>query len=762
MSAARQAEIRNARLKHFQEKIVEIKNKLNEADAFSSVIEELEKDILELMQADRMTVYRCSRNGRTITSVFASGSDGTVIAVPLSTTSISGYVALSQVPLRINAVHNAELLKEIHPKLRYDTSFEKKTGYRCDSMIAVPIRKDKILLGVLQFINQVEGKGFSQADLISATELALLIADKFGEEFQATSNPYEYLVKNGRLTQKQLDDALEKSRRNKSPVTRLLIHDHQIAPEEIGKSLEKYYQVPFMQYDQDLEVPADLLEELNATYLKRQCWIPIKGDREEAVVLIDDPSDYNRIMEMERILNVKKLAFMVGLREDIFKFINSVFNTTSAGDGEAMGLDALMDRLHDDIDLVDDVDDDSADAAAANDSTIVNLVNQIIVEAFRAGTSDIHIEPSKGKSPAIVRIRVDGLCRQLLTIPFNRIKEVVTRIKVMSRLDIAERRKPQDGKCKIRISGKNVELRVATLPTVNGEGAVLRILAAGGAMPVDKLNLTDHNRSRIEEAISHPHGLFLVVGPTGSGKTTTLHAILGHLNTTDRKIWTAEDPVEITQPGLQQVQVQPKIGFNFAAAMRAFLRADPDIILIGEMRDKETSHIGVEASLTGHLVLSTLHTNSAPETITRLLDLGLDPMSFSDALLGILAQRLMRTLCGDCKEEYEPSQQEKEYLMNNYGAIEFAKLGINPAKMNLYKAKGCARCGDTGYRGRTGIHEFLQSTPEMQRMIYRNADLEDMRKQAIKDGMRTLFQDGIGKVLRGQSDMEQLRKVVSA
>ena len=360
-----------------------------------------------------------------------------------------------------------------------------------------------------------------------------------------------------------------------------------------------------------------------------------------------------------------------------------------------------------------------------------------------------------------MRVRVDGECSELLRVPGEHTAALIARIKVMSRLDISERRKPQDGKCKLQVAKRNLELRVATVPTVNGESAVLRILAAGNAMPMDKLALSDSNYERLNDACKKPHGLILVVGPTGSGKTTSLHAVLGHVNKPNKKIWTAEDPVEITQPGLQQVQVHPKIGFTFADAMRAFLRADPDIILIGEMRDKETASIGVEASLTGHLVLSTLHTNSAPETISRLLDLGLDPVNFSDALLGILAQRLMRTLCVDCKEPYKPEQKELDHLIDQYDRESFAELGVDADSVELYRAKGCTSCGGLGYRGRVGIHEFLLGTPKLQGLIYRNAGIEAIYEQAIADGMRTLKQDGIAKIFAGLSDYSQLLNVTA-
>ncbi|NGZ29212.1 MAG: type II/IV secretion system protein, partial [Magnetococcales bacterium] len=325
-----------------------------------------------------------------------------------------------------------------------------------------------------------------------------------------------------------------------------------------------------------------------------------------------------------------------------------------------------------------------------------------------------------------------------------------------------ERRKPQDGKIVVKVKGKPLELRVATIPTVFGESAVMRVLAAGGALPFEKLNLSDRNFQETDRLIKIPYGIFLVVGPTGSGKTTTLHAVLGRINTPDKKIWTAEDPVEITQSGLQQVQVDSKIGFTFAAALRAFLRADPDAILIGEMRDHETAHAGIEASLTGHLVFSTLHTNSAPETVTRLLDLGLDPMNFSDALLGVLAQRLVRTLCKDCKEIHSPTDDEWQHLVHFYGEEFFPELGIERG-VTIYRAKpgGCGNCAKTGYKGRTGIHELLVNTAEMKRMIATGAKANALRELSIKQGMRTLVQDGVMKIFKGQTDLEQIFKVAA-
>jgi len=331
----------------------------------------------------------------------------------------------------------------------------------------------------------------------------------------------------------------------------------------------------------------------------------------------------------------------------------------------------------------------------------------------------------------------------------------------MSDLDISERRKPQDGKIKFKkFAPFDIELRVATIPTVGGEeDVVMRILAAGEPIPLDAMGMSERDYNLLLSMITKPYGIVLVVGPTGSGKTTTLHSALAHINQPGTKIWTAEDPVEITQRGLRQVQVQPKIGFDFAAAMRSFLRADPDVIMVGEMRDHETVATGIEASLTGHLVFSTLHTNSAPETITRLLDMGMDPFNFADALLGVLAQRLVRTLCKSCKEPHHPAREEYDNLVRAYDG-DFDVLGVPYTDdLTLYRANGCDQCNNTGYKGRTAIVEILDGTDEMKSLIQSKAKMEKLRDQAVKDGMTTLMQDGIRKVLLGITDLQQVRRV---
>jgi type II secretory ATPase GspE/PulE/Tfp pilus assembly ATPase PilB-like protein len=401
------------------------------------------------------------------------------------------------------------------------------------------------------------------------------------------------------------------------------------------------------------------------------------------------------------------------------------------------------------------------------DSTLVKLVNKIIIDAVEQSASDVHIESNPSGKDMRVRLRKDGALVPYLEVPYRFRNAVISRLKIMAQLDITERRKPQDGKIEFKRFGPlDVDLRIASIPTSNGlEDIVIRVLGSAAAMPIEKLGFDPDTLATVKRLVSRPHGLFLVCGPTGSGKTTTLHSLLGYLNTADLKIWTAEDPIEIAQPGLRQVQVNAKIGWTFAAAMRSFMRADPDVIMVGEMRDAETCKIGIEASLTGHLVLSTLHTNSAAESVARLLDLGMDPFNFADALLGVLAQRLVRTLCLSCRERYEPDAKELERLAIEYCGetpLDAGKLleeWRSQGKLSLYRAKGCKECDRTGYKGRMAVYELLVADPAVKRLVQIRAPVSEISAAGMAAGMRTLKQDGIDKVLQGLTDIQQVRSV---
>ena len=407
-----------------------------------------------------------------------------------------------------------------------------------------------------------------------------------------------------------------------------------------------------------------------------------------------------------------------------------------------------------------------------SDNTLVRLINKIIVEAYEQGTSDIHIESNPGQGNIRIRFRKDGELEDYLELPPTYRNALISRVKIMSDLDISEHRQPQDGKIEFAKYGPvGIELRVAIIPTVNGlEDVVMRILGTAEPRALTALDFAARDLDALQRIIGRSYGLILVCGPTGSGKTTTLHSVLAHINQPDVKIWTAEDPVEITQPGLRQVQVQPKIGWNFAAAMRAFLRADPDVIMVGEMRDTETAKIGIEASLTGHLVFSTLHTNSAAESVVRLLDMGMDPFNFSDALLGILGQRLARRLCTRCKRSRPASEEEISVLAAEY----CADTRLDPAdvlqqwqrdyrvngRLMLHEAVGCEACRG-GYAGRVGIYELLVTTARLKDLIRARAPVPQLVEVACEGGMRVLRQDAIGKVLQGTVDLASARAAAS-
>ena len=571
-------------------------------------------------------------------------------------------------------------------------------------------------------------------------------------------NVLDSLVYRGILSQADLDQALEESKEGVHDMETLLLDRYHLPKDVLGAALSDYYQCPYLPYDERTAIDVDLLKTLNHDYLKKNLWLPIARRGQLLDVLTHDPHDLEKGWDVRRSFSGMTIRYAVGLRRDIEQFLSAV---TGQGAGSSLG--TILSQLVQDI-PVEPVADASSSAIDENDSAIVRLANYLIIEADRLGASDLHIEPYADKKDTAVRFRVDGTCFTHMKVPAAYRRALVSRLKIMANLDIAERRKPQDGKIRFKLGAqREIELRVATLPTACGnEDAVLRLLTAKESMPLEAMEFAPHVLHTIKMLAEKPHGIILCVGPTGSGKTTTLHAILKHINTDERKIWTAEDPIEITQEGLRQVQVHHKIGLNFAAAMRAFLRADPDVIMIGEMRDKETADIAIEASLTGHLVLSTLHTNSAVETVIRLLDLGCDPFNFADAMLGVLATRLCKRICSQCKESYRPSRQEYEELVEAYGTRYWKPLDVEYSEqLMLSRGRGCDTCHRTGFKGRVPLHELLVGTEDIKQLTQSRARTIDLLAKAVESGMVTLLQDGIQKVFQGLTTYRQVRAVAT-
>lgn len=478
------------------------------------------------------------------------------------------------------------------------------------------------------------------------------------------------LVTRGVLSQDEREAALEAVRVEGVDLESLLLDTYHVAKSDFGAALSEYFSCPFLAYDERAVLEVALLKNLRIEYLRKSAWVPIKRQGAVVEILRTDPQDLDKDPDIRRAFPRLTIRVVVGLRRDLEKWLLLATEQSARG--------AIADILGELVHEVWNEADGNVQQITEHDSAIVRLANQLIAEADRLGASDIHIEPYSTGRDTAVRFRVDGTCFPYMKIPSGYRRAVVSRIKIMANLDIAERRKPQDGKIRYRLGkDRDLELRVATLPTAGeNEDVTLRLLTAKTPMPLEAMEFMPGVLETVKELVERPQGILLCVGPTGSGKTTTLHALLKQVNTDARKIVTAEDPIELTQEGLRQVQVHPKIGFTFAAAMRAFLRADPDIIMIGEMRDKETADIAIEASLTGHLVMSTLHTNSAVETVTRLLDMGCDAFNFSDAMLGVLAQRLCKRLCVHCKEAYHPDRQEFDDLTQSYGVGDWERVGV--------------------------------------------------------------------------------------
>jgi type II secretory ATPase GspE/PulE/Tfp pilus assembly ATPase PilB-like protein len=724
-------------------------------------------DLQSFFDVEQVILYAVNREKRELFSkILGDPLDGLQdIQVPITEHTLSGYCAKYGKLLNIADAYDAAELARLSPHLCCDLVWEEGCGVQPRQILAAPIVYNrKYLLGVLLLINRRSGESFTAAEEEVAREVAETLSLTLRTYYQQQSQPqiprrsrskFDYLLTQNFITREELDTATDEADQSGQDVETVLIETYRVPKKEVGKALSSFFGCPFVEFDTRMTIDRSLFKGINFDYLKANYWIPLRREGATVDILIDNPKDLHRIEHIELLMKGCALRFFVGLRRDILHYLQSVT-------GKLDALDSIQDILGDLSS--DEASEEEHAAIHENDSAIVRLVNQIIVDAHQRGASDIHIEPYNTRQDTVVRIRIDGECYEYQRISPSYRRALVSRIKIMARLDIAERRKPQDGKIKFRLpTHRDIELRVATIPTANSnEDVVMRLLASNEPLPFEQLKMSERNLRAFQHIIQRPYGLIVVVGPTGSGKTTTLHSALGVINTPKRKIWTAEDPVEITQYGLRQVQVNPHIGFTFAAAMRAFLRADPDVIMVGEMRDRETAQIGIEASLTGHLVLSTLHTNSAVETITRLLDMDLDVFNFADALLGVLAQRLVRTLCTTCKVAYHPPSGAFTELQEAYGREAFASLGVQyTPDFTLYRAPGCRECEYTGYKGRVGIHELLINTEEIKHLIQNHARTVDILQMARQDGMTTLLQDGIQKVLRGLTNFQQVKMVVS-
>ncbi len=770
----------------FFKQLQTVSTRIHATENIDQLMLDASEDICRLFNADRLTLYAVTEDGGAIISKVKTGlNTSRALKLPISAQSLAGYVAFSRQLLNVADVYDEAALKKIHPTLTFLKEVDRRSGYRTKQMLVAPIIEGNTLHGVLQVINNKSDLPFGELEVEGAQQLCKTLATAIRQRLSrpaeapaggGRATKYDGLVADGVISADELQAAMLRARESSLGVEQVLMADYNLKPSQIGPSLSRFFGVPYEPMTTTRIRSEGLHGQLKREFVEEQRWIPLEESPEGLVVMCLDPEATRGSRIVPQVFpRLSKFAYRVTTQYEFDETVNQLLGGGEAGSS----IDQMLADLSDGP-LDDDSGNDNSLESAAADNELVKFVNKVIIDAYNQRVSDIHIEPLPGKAKTGIRFRIDGSLVPYVEVPAHFRQAMVTRLKIMCDLDISEKRRPQDGKIKFKKFGPlDIELRVATIPSAGGvEDVVMRILAAGEPIPLEKLGLTPHNKDRLESTVSKPYGLFYVCGPTGSGKTTTLHSILKFLNTPDTKIWTAEDPVEITQKGLRQVQINKKAGIDFALVMRAFLRADPDIIMVGESRDKETVSMGVEASLTGHLVFSTLHTNSAPESITRLLDMGMDPFNFADALLGILAQRLAKKLC-DCKETYTPDGEEIKTFLAEYAEElrhssawkadypgearklyeSWVKTYGDGGKLKFYRARGCEKCNNTGYKGRLGLHELLIADDAVKKLIQERARVAEIFAQSVESGMRTLKMDGMEKIMMGLTDLKQVRSV---
>ncbi len=549
----------------------------------------------------------------------------------------------------------------------------------------------------------------------------------------------EILVQRGKLDAAALERALRLQQESGEKLGALLVTLGLVAQRDVAEALSHQLGLPLV--DAWPEIPI-LEEQVSPRFLRESRALPVREDAEELVLAMADPTDGYTI-DAFRMVTGRRVRAMVAIPTELEAAMERLYGAGKSQLGQIVGDVEQRDELSLDADVQQLKD-------LASEAPVIRLVSLVITNALEMRASDIHIEPFENR--LIVRYRIDGVLHEVESPPRRLSAAVISRIKIMANLDIAERRLPQDGRIRLRVQGKEIDLRVSTVPTMHGESVVMRILDKGGvALDFARLGFEDDMLELFLDVLHQPHGILLVTGPTGSGKTTTLYTALDRLNRPDVKILTVEDPVEYQMPGINQIQVKPQIELTFANALRSIVRQDPDVIMIGEIRDLETAQIAVQSALTGHLVLSTVHTNDAPATVSRLLDMGVEDYLLTSTVIGILAQRLVRTLCASCKEPYTALPELVEQMQ--------LKRFVPEGPITLWREKGCPACSNTGFTGRVGIMEMLPMTDALRSLIMRHANTTDLRVQAIAGGMVPMYDDGLRKALKGVTTFEEVLRV---
>ncbi|MFN0062459.1 MAG: type II secretion system ATPase GspE [Myxococcaceae bacterium] len=567
---------------------------------------------------------------------------------------------------------------------------------------------------------------------------AFMVGRRLGEILEALA----------RVPKEAIEQALVTQEEKGGRIGELLVAAKAATEEDVARALSAQLDLPYLE-----EIPPDIVDvewakKIPINFAKQARLLPLAAEGDGLVIAVADPLDTSAF-DHARVLLGRDLILKVASGTRIVDTINSVYDRAVneaeqlVDEMEAQDLDSLAQELEEPQDLL-DTDDEAP---------IIRLVNSLLFRAAKERASDIHIEP--GERELLVRFRVDGVLQEIIKPPKRYQNSIVSRIKVMGQLNIAEKRLPQDGRIRIKLAGRDIDIRLSTIPTTFGERIVMRLLDKSTTLlDLAEIGMAPAILASVDQVIRRAHGIILVTGPTGSGKTTTLYGALSRINTQDLNILTVEDPVEYQLQGISQMAISPKIGLTFANGLRSFLRQDPDVIMVGEIRDKETAEIAIQASLTGHLVFSTVHTNDSSGAVTRLVDMGVEPFLVASSLTAILAQRLVRRLCPECKQAYTATDEELSEV-----TLTRAKLKQLTRDPHIYRATGCPACNRTGYRGRTGIYEFLPVDDDIRQLVLKNVDAGTLKKTAVARGMTTLLDDGARKVALGETSIAEVLSV---
>ncbi|MCC9601477.1 GspE/PulE family protein [Stieleria sp. JC731] len=563
---------------------------------------------------------------------------------------------------------------------------------------------------------------------------------------QAIQDFTDLLLRNGVISLDQLSEAEQVAKDTSSDVGAILVQMEYATPEEVAQAMAKFHKIPYVDL-RETRVADEVIELVPESVARENMVLPYAEEDGALRILIADPFDLETIEKLRFILN-RKIETALAPKESIQGAINQYYGQVEGESADSMlqeFTDTAIDFTETDTGEVSETSDDGDESSAP----VIRLVNLMIQEAVQLRASDIHVEPFEER--VRIRYRIDGVCVERESAPRRMLSALIARIKILSKIDISEKRRPTDGRIKITVGDKQLDLRVSIIPTNHGQSCVMRLLDKDNIkVGVRQLGLSQRDYRTFNSLIRRPNGIILVTGPTGSGKTTTLYAAMNALNRPDRKIITAEDPVEYYLPGINQVEVRHSIGLDFARIIRSMLRQAPNIILVGEMRDHETASMGIQASLTGHLVFSTLHTNDAPSAISRMVDIGVPSYMVASSVIAVMAQRLVRTLCPRCKVRYQPTESVIADSMLPPEMI---------AQAEFARGKGCPYCGRSGYRGRIGIYELMVINGKLREMMFKGADTKSIRIEAIKNGMSTLYADGMLKVTRGITTFEEVYRV---